>query len=80
MATEQTVPTDQSSAVARGGKVIAGFVLLMVVNLFAVAFAAGYFAGMAGESNVIVFGAIAAAIFVAPFNYVIFERLVDAYW
>lgn len=61
----------------RAGVVIGGLAALLVANFFAISFMMGYAAALGSYDVGGVLAVVAGTIFVAPFNLVLFERLVD---
>jgi uncharacterized membrane-anchored protein len=60
----------------RGLVALAAFAALLLLNGFAISLVTGFVAGIAQTSTVWALAAIAAAVFVAPFNLVIFRRFI----
>lgn len=60
----------------RGAMVIGGLVGILIMNFFALSFMAGFTIGFA-STQAGVLAMMGAYIFMAPFNYVLFNRLMD---
>lgn len=67
---------DYKSKYETAAKIIGALVGLGVLNVFLIGFMIGFFGGTATTQTELL-SSIAAAIFVAPFNYAIFERILN---
>lgn len=75
--TEREANDEGDSRFKRAAMAVGGLVGLGIVNIVMVSFATGFAGGSGSDSLIGVFAVMGAFIYVAPFNYVLFDRFVD---